>query len=61
MEALGWAFIGLVSIVWLALVHAALRKPVAFDHQLRLRPPEPPERVATRSRRLWLDHEPPTP
>jgi hypothetical protein len=60
MEALGWAFIGLVSIVWLALVHA-LRKPVAFDHQLRLPPPEPPERVATRSRRLWLDHEPPTP
>jgi hypothetical protein len=59
MEALGWALIGLVSIAWLALFHG-VREPVALEHQLRPPAPEAPDRVATRSRRLWLDYKPPT-
>ena len=55
MEALGWALIGVVSIAWLALFHAAPER-VEFDP---LPPREPPEPPPTRARRLWLDDKPP--
>jgi hypothetical protein len=59
MEALGWALIGLVSIAWLALFRA-VREPGGVEPKRRPPTPESRDRLATRSRRLWLDYKAPT-
>jgi hypothetical protein len=59
MDVLAWALIGVLSIAELALLLVG-RKSVAAEHRPRVPPPKSPERVATRSRRLWLDYKPPS-
>jgi hypothetical protein len=59
MEALEWAWVGLMSVAWLLLFHA-VRERVVLKHPRRRPPTASLEPAITRRRRLWLDHKPPT-